>query len=572
MTTVITEEVVKFLIEQVFAMACQLITTVGALHTKPRNQPFFVERLKFIQSLQPAMKSLCSTKESKDKAHILSLLHTKLLALDDLLKETANVFGRIENKRTKFIKMFAKAVTPKDIEADVEQYTKAFDSTMTDICVVLQLQQAVQHQQTSLDLSDVKEILSEAREERKKTNNPINIDQITTDMIDLFKDDRDYGIQQALLQGNIQRIFESDIELGNHLTDGRAYSIFLCTLRNKEDCVVKTPTSSKVIAPSDVSDLLREAKILQHLQGQPYVVGFKGFALLDNRPSIVLERCTEGTIHEFIERTVAVSWDVKLTLMQQLAFALEYIHSMGTCHGDLRPCNVLVTKVDNRPEIRLIDFNHSSSTAVKTIAKKHNKRSAHGWDLYMPPETRQVGALGIRSDVYQAGLLFWEIACWTRRQNTEEYIPPSIPDEIKELIKGCTQRYQEDRIDMIKASALIGRAGVLGKYLRLQNPNVNDHQSMRSFFLECSSYANEYDGDVLEMVAVGTLNGDGTEKNEGRGVAILEYLANMGYPKAAKTLREYFKAKGDMQRSLQWGNRYNDLKRDMVRFYRKQSA
>ncbi|KAJ3077922.1 hypothetical protein HK102_004863 [Quaeritorhiza haematococci] len=572
MATVIIAPVVGFLLQRVFQATTQLLVTVRMLHTNAQNRAFFEERLEFIKSLQPRLESFaksCDNKGDKEKAKLLSLLNNKLMALNDLLNETANIFGRIENKRTKFVKMFAKAVGVDEIKEDIDRYTRAFDATMKDICVVFNLQQAHQLRHMSVDLTDVKAILNEAQEERKKANNPINIDQITEDLVSIYNNDRDHGFHQALLHGNIQRINESDIALGQHLTNGNVYSIFSCTLFNKEDCVVKKPTSD-VVTNNEVASLLREAKVLQHLQGHPYVVGFKGLALLHNRPSIVLEKCTEGTIHDVINRTVAVGWDVKLMLLQQLAYALEYMHSMGTCHGDLRPCNVLVTKVEDREEIRVIDFNHSSSTAVKTIAKGHNKRAIHGWELYMPPETPDVGAFGIRSDVYQAGLLFWEIACWTRREKLDEHIPASIPEEIQYLIRGCLQRDPQHRIDMMKASALIGRARVLGKLLRLHAPDRNSPDSLRRFFLECSSYANEYDGDVLEMVAEMYYNGDGTTKNVSKAVEIFEYLTNVGFPKACKKLRDHFNT--DMYRdkklSMQWGDRYESMKRELVRLSR----
>ncbi|KAJ3069404.1 hypothetical protein HK102_006931 [Quaeritorhiza haematococci] len=392
MATVTSAFAIEFLISEVFRLAQQLFESIENYSTNAQNLEFFKQRLEFILSLKDHLERFRQdadqTKEKTERSKQLSLLNTKLMALQTLLEETGNVFDCKDNKKKRSLRMFFRAVELQDIQADIDPRRPPSAS--------------------QIDLRYIKRMLEEAQREekkaaKKKAADPINIDQITEEVNGIYQRDPEHSQWQALLKGYINQIAESDITMG--LIDGTTFTLRRCTLYGKEDCVLKTPTSS-IVTPAELSSLIREAKVLQHLYEQPYVVGFKGITSIKGRSAIVLERCTAGTIHQFNGQTVAIGWDVKLSLKLQLAYTLECMHNMGTCHSDLRPSNVLVTEVDGKPEIRIIDFNHASSTAVMTIAHSHNVQVRDQWNLYLLPETGSVEAFGKSSDVYQAGVIF----------------------------------------------------------------------------------------------------------------------------------------------------------------------
>jgi serine/threonine protein kinase len=92
----------------------------------------------------------------------------------------------------------------------------------------------------------------------------------------------------------------------------------------------------------------------------------------------------------------------------QLAEALEYIHSCGICHGDLKPSNVLLS-LEGRP--LLLDFNLS--------VEKHFNSSRIGGTLpYMAPEQLELVMLeesdgSVRTDpqtdIYSLGVILYQL-------------------------------------------------------------------------------------------------------------------------------------------------------------------
>jgi serine/threonine protein kinase len=88
-----------------------------------------------------------------------------------------------------------------------------------------------------------------------------------------------------------------------------------------------------------------------------------------------------------------------LRLMQELSGALDYLHSMGFVHCDLKPENIMRSKDG---VFFLMDFG---------IAQQINTRPdvARGTPTYMAPEQEQGASLDARTDLYSFALTIYEL-------------------------------------------------------------------------------------------------------------------------------------------------------------------
>ena len=90
-------------------------------------------------------------------------------------------------------------------------------------------------------------------------------------------------------------------------------------------------------------------------------------------------------------------------LFVQACRALEYIHSHGIVHFDIKPANILVMEEEGAHQIKVIDFGLAQ-------LKAEQREATAGTLRYMAPEMLAKNVLSDhRSDLYALGLVFYEV-------------------------------------------------------------------------------------------------------------------------------------------------------------------
>jgi serine/threonine-protein kinase len=90
-------------------------------------------------------------------------------------------------------------------------------------------------------------------------------------------------------------------------------------------------------------------------------------------------------------------------ILRQVAEALDFMHSLGIIHKDIKPENVLLNA---RSEVRLIDFSLAQSKMDRLLQLG---RRVEGTPLYMAPEQIQGRKCDARSDIYSFGVMMYEL-------------------------------------------------------------------------------------------------------------------------------------------------------------------
>ncbi len=96
------------------------------------------------------------------------------------------------------------------------------------------------------------------------------------------------------------------------------------------------------------------------------------------------------------------------SILLQIAQALEEAHEQGVIHRDLKPANVMITP---KGQAKVLDFGLAKllSVARDATVSATETRGLMGTPLYMSPEQAQEQNLDARTDLWNLGVIYYEM-------------------------------------------------------------------------------------------------------------------------------------------------------------------
>jgi hypothetical protein len=161
----------------------------------------------------------------------------------------------------------------------------------------------------------------------------------------------------------------------------------------------------------------QEAKVIARLQ-HPHILPVYDYGEVDGHTYLVMPLVETGTLAN-LARDRALSLQQIRGIISQVGDALDYAHSRGLVHRDVKPSNVLI---DERGNCLLTDF--GIAKIVESTAKLTVSGGVLGTPAYMSPEQGLGLTADRRSDIYSLGVILYELA--TRRLPFEAETPIAV--------------------------------------------------------------------------------------------------------------------------------------------------
>lgn len=154
--------------------------------------------------------------------------------------------------------------------------------------------------------------------------------------------------------------------------------------------------------PSFISRFEREAKTVAALE-HPNVVAVYDVGEQDEQPYMVMRYMVGGSLASKLSEGSLSLPDCQ-RILARVAEALDFAHSKGVIHRDLKPGNILF---DEKGEPCVSDFGIAKLMSSRTT--ELTKGTIVGTPAYMSPEQAKGEPLDGRSDVYALGVILFEM-------------------------------------------------------------------------------------------------------------------------------------------------------------------
>jgi serine/threonine protein kinase len=181
---------------------------------------------------------------------------------------------------------------------------------------------------------------------------------------------------------------------------GRAVAIKLLAERYVEDESVR-------------QRFTREALAAARLSGQPNTVTIFDVGEWNDRPFIVMEYLSGGSLDEVLSREGAQPPQRALGWLEQAAAALDHAHAQGVVHRDVKPGNLLL---DRDANVHVADFGIASAAGLESLTLTGTVLGTAG---YISPEQAQGLRATQASDNYALGVVAFELLTGERPYERE---------------------------------------------------------------------------------------------------------------------------------------------------------
>lgn len=397
-----------------------------------------------------------------------------------IIKEFHDFAGQLSGQN-----WFRRAAFSKDNTEQLDQFNRQLADILPQLNLGLTVDMLIKREHELADASADRESILRNQEEIKRLNREmfekLQRDMLTSGQLSMILG-RQMGALEASLLWRVREmladamspralgrgeeskgeateeceLFDSSIVAGYHeLVFGEVIgegSFGLIHRGYYQDKVVAIKVIDGELDEDQYEQYVREVKIMSRLRSQ-YITQFYAASLQPTRACLVMEYMEKLDLKAVMSKEV-LSRSQKMAITLQIAKGLQYLHSQGIVHADIKPENVLI---NDRYVAKWTDFGLSKITAddVKTY-----KGDAATLIVYRAPETfGERKNLTFASDLYGFGMLLWFL--WegkhpfaglpvgrilaTVASGARESLSADVPIEIQVLINQCWAASPSDR-------------------------------------------------------------------------------------------------------------------------------
>ncbi len=192
-------------------------------------------------------------------------------------------------------------------------------------------------------------------------------------------------------------------ELLQEVSRGPLTSVYIVRDRlNGQNMLLKTLNPQHANDPEITKRFLREAEMIRRFNHQN-IVKIYDHGSYKNVPFTVMEYVKGWNLRDFENLNRPLPFTIALPVFNKILDALAYAHKNDIIHRDIKPSNILVGADGS---VKLTDFGLARPQDLSAITEHGNMI---GTPAYIAPEILQGQPSSVKSDIFSAGLTFFEV-------------------------------------------------------------------------------------------------------------------------------------------------------------------
>jgi DNA-binding response OmpR family regulator len=238
------------------------------------------------------------------------------------------------------------------------------------------------------------------------------------------------------------------IKVLHMIGEGGTARVYLASREDDDEpLVVKILRHEIVTNKKALERFMEEYAMVERIQSR-HVARIVGHGNYDNYAYLVMEFFEGGDLKKRLAGQ-AVAPAEALRFFRELMFALGDIHEKGILHRDLKPQNLMFRRDGS---LAIVDFGIAKNIAA---ADRTNQGEVLGTPRYMSPEQVQGRALDLRTDIYSAGVLLYQMLTGEHMFDGQTAMevamhhlnshPPLLPEHLQQYQRLMDKLVEKDR-------------------------------------------------------------------------------------------------------------------------------